>query len=154
MELVDANYKFFYIDVGCNRRISDGGVFRNCHLSKAIEQNSLNIPSVSELPNDGRKLPYVIVGDDAFPLKNYLIKPYPHQHLSREKRIFNYRLSRAQRVVENTFAILANRFRVFLTTSNLKAGFQHADFSASADFYACADFSAYPHMNLHHNADC
>ena len=26
----------------------------------------------------------------------------------------------------------------------LKAGFQHADFSASADFYACADFSAYP----------
>ena len=36
----------------------------------------------------------------------------------------------------------------------LKAGFQHADFSASADFYAYADFSAYPHMNFHHNADC
>ena len=36
----------------------------------------------------------------------------------------------------------------------LKAGFQHADFSASADFYACADFSAYPHRNFHHNADC
>ena len=36
---------------------------------------------------------------------------------------------------------------------SLKAGFQHADFSASADFYACADFSAYPHMNFHHNAD-
>ena len=37
---------------------------------------------------------------------------------------------------------------------NIKAGFQHADFSASADFYAWADFSAYPHMNFHHNADC
>ena len=36
----------------------------------------------------------------------------------------------------------------------IKAGFQHADFSASADFFACADFSAYPHMNFHHNADC
>ena len=119
MGLVDANYKFLYIDVGCNGRISDGGVFRNCHLSKALEQNSLNIPSVGELPNDGRKLPYVIVGDDAFPLKTYLMKPYPHQHLSREKRIFNYRLSRARRVVENAFGILANRFRVFLTTINL-----------------------------------
>ena len=119
MGLVDANYKFLYIDVGCNGRISDGGVFRNCHLSKALEQNSFNIPSVGELPNDGRKLPYVIVRDDASPLKTYLMKPYPHQHLSREKRIFNYRLSRARRVFENAFDILVNRFRVFLTTINL-----------------------------------
>ena len=88
MGLVDANYKFLYIDVGCNGRISDGGVFHNCRLLKALEQNSLNIHSVGELPNDGRKLPYVIVGDDAFSLKTYLMKPYPHQHLSREKRIF------------------------------------------------------------------
>ena len=95
MGLVDANYTFLYIDIGYNGRISDDGVFHNCHLSKALEQNSLNIPSVGELPNDGRKLPYVIVRDDAFPLKNYLMKPYLHQHLSREKRIFNYRLSRA-----------------------------------------------------------
>ena len=119
MGLVDANYKFLYIDVGCNRRISDGGAFRNCHLSKALAQSSLNIPSVGELPNNGRKLPYVIVGDDAFPLKTYLMKPYPHQHLSQEKRIFNYRLSRARRVVENALGILANRFRVFLTNINL-----------------------------------
>ena len=42
---------------------------------------------------------------------------------------------------------------IFLSIENIKAGFQHADFSASADFYACADFSAYPHMNFHHNAD-
>ena len=35
--LVDANYKFIYIDVGCNGRISDGSVYRNSSLSKAIE---------------------------------------------------------------------------------------------------------------------
>ena len=41
---------------------------------------------------------------------------------------------------------------LFIFLKSLKAGFQHADFSASADFYACADFSAYPHLNFHHNA--
>ena len=36
----------------------------------------------------------------------------------------------------------------------VKASFQHAGFSASADFYECANFSAYPHRNSHHNPDC
>ena len=44
LALVDANYKFIYADVGCNGRISDGGVFRNSTLSKVISTNLLNIP--------------------------------------------------------------------------------------------------------------
>ena len=82
-----------------------------------MENNALKVPTNQSLPADEEKqLPYVIVGDDAFPLKSYLMKPYPHRQLLREQRIFNYRLSRARRVVENAFGILANRFRVFLTT--------------------------------------
>ena len=60
------------------------------------------------LPNNG-----VIVGDDAFPLKTYLMKPYPGANLTYDEKIYNYRLSRARRISENGFRILVSRFRVF-----------------------------------------
>ena len=58
---------------------------------------------------------YHIVADDAFPLRLWLMKPYPMRNLTLNERMFNYRLSRARRVVENAFGILSHRFRCLLT---------------------------------------
>ncbi|XP_055072963.2 uncharacterized protein [Misgurnus anguillicaudatus] len=120
MALVDSNYRFLYVDVGCNGRVSDGGVFRGTTLQESLEQRTANIPQSTPLPGTDIPMPFFVVADEAFPLKPYLMKPFARRGLSREQRVFNYRLSRARRIVENTFGIFANRFRVFLTTINLQ----------------------------------
>lgn len=119
MALSDANYKFSYIDVGCKGRISDGGVFNRSSLYNAIENQTLNIPSPKDLPNTNIKAPFVILADDAFALKTYLLKPYNFRDQNRSQRIFNYRLSRARRMVESSFGIMASRFRLLRTTIEL-----------------------------------
>lgn len=101
MAIVDHDYCFRYINVGANGRNSDGGIFRNCSIYQKLENNNI-------LPDGG-----FFVGDDAFPLKTYLLKPYSHRCLTYDEKIFNYRLSRARRIVENAFGILASRFRIF-----------------------------------------
>ena len=58
----------------------------------------------------------LFTGDDAFDLRIFMQKPYGHRAIALEERIFNYRLSRARRVVENAFGILSNRFQVLMST--------------------------------------
>ena len=73
----------------------------------------LNIPSTRPLPGRVQAVSFVEVGDDGFPLRNNLMKPYPLRNISSEQRVFIYHLSHAQRVVAFVLDIFTNRFWVF-----------------------------------------
>lgn len=119
MAIVNANYQFLMVDVGANGRISDGGVLYYTKFWEKLQNNTLNIPPPTCLPNTVEQFPYVFLGDEAFSLQPNFMKPYSQQDLTNERRIFNYRLSRARRTVENAFGILATRFGVFQKPINL-----------------------------------
>ena len=128
LAIVDYDYKFLFVDVGCQGRISDGGIYRNSSFKKALDQGHLNLPDPAPLPassdplwmhDENNPVPYVFVADDAFPLGQNCMKPYPQSNLTDRKRIFNYRLSRFRRISENVFGIWSSRFRVFSTTMAL-----------------------------------
>lgn len=114
LALVDHQYCFSAVDIGSVGSNSDGGIYRNSLLSEKLKSGQLDIPKDKPLPGGGAvAVPFVIVGDEAFPSEEHLVRPYPGDNLTMEERVFNYRLSRARRVSENAFGILANRWRLY-----------------------------------------
>ena len=122
MALVDADYRFIHVTVGAQGRLGDASVFKDGELCHKLSTNKMKFPVDKRLPNDahGEKFPYMILADDAFPLKRNIMKPYNRRGLSEGELLFNYRLSRGRRAVENAFGIMAQVFRVFFTTMNLE----------------------------------
>lgn len=116
MATCTANYRFVLVDIGAPGRQSDGGVFKNSLIGQLLASDSLHIPSVAPVSDGGPRLPYVFVADEAFQLSEHIMRPYPRCRqgvLPLDKRIFNYRLSRARRMIENCFGILVANWRIF-----------------------------------------
>jgi hypothetical protein len=86
--------------------VSDGGVIEQTTFYNKLQNSNLKLPNSEPLPRsrDTREI----------------MKPFSHRTLAYEEKKFNYRLSRARRVVKNAFGILSSRFRIFHTAINLK----------------------------------
>ncbi|KAG8222165.1 hypothetical protein J437_LFUL001255 [Ladona fulva] len=86
---------------------------RTSENSFALQNEILNIPKKRVLHGTNTELPMVIDADEAFPLKTYIMRPYPGRDITNDKTIYIYRLSRARRTSENSFGILQQKFRIF-----------------------------------------
>lgn len=114
LSVTDANYKYVFVDVGGYGKDSDGGVFSASKLNKYLESNSIEFPAETHLPNSNIKAPYIFIGDEGFPLRPYLMRPFPRRQLvaGGEKDVFNYRLARARMVVECSYGSINSKFHV------------------------------------------
>ena len=114
MAVVDADYRFVAVDIGQFGRVNDSACFSNSIFGQRLSSGLLRLPLDVPLPGSTSPSPHVFVADEAFPLQRHLMRPFPGSQLGNdERRIFNYRLSRARRTVENAFGIMCSRFRIF-----------------------------------------
>lgn len=112
MAVCDHNYKFTLVDIGSMGKNSDAGIYGNSNLN--VENGMLDIPEgTSCLSGTDIQVPYFFIGDEAFPIGKHLMRPYSGQYLGERKNIFNYRISRARRIIENTFGILAKKWGIY-----------------------------------------
>lgn len=115
LAVVDADYKFILIDVGSYGKDSDSTIFQRTSFYEKIVNNQLNIPGSKPLPGREKPVPHIFIGDGGFKLETFLMRPFPTNVTIQDerKRTYNRRLSSARRVVESTFGILAQKWRVF-----------------------------------------
>ena len=116
LAVCDAKYRFIIVDIGKAGRNSDSGIFAASQLELNIDENLLGYPYYKcQITgcDSSIKFPYVFLADEGFALKENMMRPYPKNCSERAEITFNYRLSRARRVIENNFGILATRFRKF-----------------------------------------
>lgn len=111
--IVSASYEFLMVDIGAQGRHNDGAIFKGSIMGQRFENKQMNLPPPCPLSNFNMSVPYVLVGDAAFQLNEYMLRPYPGNRLTKTREIFNYRLSRARRVVENAFGIMASKWRIY-----------------------------------------
>jgi len=115
LAVVDTQYCFRVVDVGSYGRTSDGGTLTHSTFGQALVDHTLQLPVDALLPGAEHlgPQPHVFVADEAFPLCRDLMRPLPGANLPPRNRVFNYRLSRARMIVENTFGILSSQWRMY-----------------------------------------
>jgi hypothetical protein len=111
---------YIWANIGGNGSASDAEIFNHSRLRPVLELGLLGFTDPNPLPGDDNNTPYFLVGDDVFPLCVWMMKPYSSRSLTHIERVFNYRLSRARRVVENAFGITAHRWRCLFNLIQLE----------------------------------
>ena len=126
MAMCDARYCFTLFDLGHYGSNNDSGILNQSEMGSLFEQEQLHLPAPAIVEGCSLEpLPYFVLGDEIFPLKEWLMRPFPGNGASEEQRVYNYRHSRARRVIENAFGVMVARWRILLKP--IKASVKNAE---------------------------
>ena len=115
MAVCNANYCFMMIDLGQYGSNNDSGVLASSVMGEMFDNGEMNLLAPSKIyQSSDQDLPYFLLGDEIFPLKDCLMPSFPGAGATEEEKIYNYRHSRARRCIENAFGILSQRWRILL----------------------------------------
>ena len=70
LAIAGPNYECLFADVGTNGKMNDSGIWNKLSLRRAIENREIGLPEPIALAYRLEKIPFVILGDVAFSLKN------------------------------------------------------------------------------------
>uniref|UniRef100_A0A1I7Y3U0 DDE Tnp4 domain-containing protein n=1 Tax=Steinernema glaseri TaxID=37863 RepID=A0A1I7Y3U0_9BILA len=113
LAVCDANYRVIYFKTGDYGSSHDSHVLEDSSFGKKLQEDSFSLPEDRLISGIDQPIPYFFLGDCGFPLRRRLMKPFSGS-TTHPQAVFNYRLSRARRVIENVFGLLAARWRVLL----------------------------------------
>ena len=115
--IVDHQYLLEDIYIGWPVSVHDARVLSHFYR-KVMNKQLLHIHSQNI---NGKQVPPFLLGDSAYPLNTWLIKPFSQTaSLTRAQQNFNYRLSHARIVVENTFGRLKARWRRLMKQNDME----------------------------------
>ena len=86
--------------------------WKNMEKQQYCKVVGLVFQNLKKIPGSDRVAPFVLLGDDAFGLKKYLMKPFPQKGLTGEKRVYNFHHCRASQISKYLLGIILNRQRV------------------------------------------
>ncbi|XP_053968701.1 putative nuclease HARBI1 [Anastrepha ludens] len=96
--ICDANLKFFDVFTGVASKVDDSRVLKLSFIGKELPK--LCLPK------------YHVLGDSAYPIRNYLLTPYrDYGNLTEQEKRYNYKFSQTRVRIENAFGLLKCRFR-------------------------------------------
>lgn len=101
MMVCGADLRFVFCSARWPGSVNDGRVFRNSALAHRLEDGWRPFPAC------------VILGDSGFPNLPYLITPLPNP-ITVGEQLLNRKHKSTRRLVENSFALLKERFRCLL----------------------------------------
>ena len=109
----------------------EGFLYNRCSLYQTPEIGIAELLPAIPLSVQTQPVPYFFAADDAFAMRHYIMKSYLFKDETAPNRIFNHRLSRARRIVENVFGLIANRFLV-QRKSLIQSPHKHCKYCASS----------------------